>query len=136
MHRYKEIEAFPEALNNSQKWNWSTRLFLGEARANLTAETTAGVPSKWTAEELDALETALKEHEVWLNDGVEKQKRVKANEDPAIETKVMQSKAKVLELHLQRLVRRKAPKVKKVPKADENGESNRTGGKQSGHDEL
>ncbi|KAL4077708.1 heat shock protein 70 family [Scleroderma citrinum] len=139
VHRYKEIEDFPEALNNSQKWNWSTRLFLADARANLTAEASAGIPSKWTAEELDALETALKEHEVWLNDGIEKQKRVKMNEDPAIETKEMRSKAKALELHLQRLVRRKAPKAKKVPKAsetDENGEPNRTGGKQSGHDEL
>ena len=85
------------------------------------------------------METALKEHEVWLNDGVEKQKRVKANEDPAIETKDMRSKAKTLELHLQRLVRRRVPKVKKTPKSpetDEDGESHRTGGKQSGHDEL
>ncbi|KAF8841856.1 actin-like ATPase domain-containing protein [Paxillus ammoniavirescens] len=113
VHRYKEIEAFPEALNNSQKWNWSTRLFLTEARSNLSAEAVADIPSKWTSEELDALEAALKGHEVWLNDGVEKQKRVKMNEDPAIETKDMKARAKTLEMHLQRLVKRKAPKVKK-----------------------
>ncbi|KAI6112082.1 heat shock protein 70 family [Pisolithus croceorrhizus] len=139
MHRYKEIEEFPEALNNSQKWNWSTRLFLAEARANLTAETAAGLPSKWTAEELDALEKAVKEHEAWLGDGVEKQKHVKMNEDPTIETREMRSRAKTLELHLQRLVKRKAPKVKKTPKSagtPENGESDETEGKQSTHDEL
>ncbi|KAI6118149.1 heat shock protein 70 family [Pisolithus sp. B1] len=138
MHRYKEIEEFPEALNNSQKWNWSTRLFLAEARANLTAETATGLPSKWTAEELDALEKAVKEHEVWLGDGVEKQKHVKVNEDPAIETREMRSRAKTLELHLQRLVKRKAPKVK-TPKSTgtpENGESKESEGKQSTHDEL
>ncbi|KIJ60915.1 hypothetical protein HYDPIDRAFT_31793 [Hydnomerulius pinastri MD-312] len=73
-YRYREIEAFTEALNNSQKWNWSTRLFLTEARANLTAEAATDVPSKWTSEELDALEVALKEHEVWLTDGIERQK--------------------------------------------------------------
>ena len=27
VHRYKEIEVFPAALNNSQLWNWSTRGF-------------------------------------------------------------------------------------------------------------
>ncbi|KAI6022904.1 Hsp70 protein-domain-containing protein [Pisolithus microcarpus] len=123
VHRYKEIEEFPEALNNSQKWNWSTRLFLAEARANLTAETAAGLPSKWTVEELDALEKAVKEHEAWLSDGVEKQKH-------AIETREMRSRAKTLELHL---AERKAPKAKKTP---ENGESNETEGKQSAHDEL
>ena len=41
IHRYQEIEAFPQALNNSQMWNWSTRLFLHDARQNLTAEAAA-----------------------------------------------------------------------------------------------
>ncbi|KIJ60918.1 hypothetical protein HYDPIDRAFT_169952 [Hydnomerulius pinastri MD-312] len=145
VHRYKEIEAFPEALNNSQKWNWSTRLFLTEARANLTAEAATDVPSKWTSEELDALEIALKEHEVWLNDGVEKQKRTKMNEDPAIETKDMKARAKTLELHLQRLVKRKAPKVKKTPPASKSAGTDGSAGsepkqtnsdRQAGHDEL
>ncbi|KAG1787250.1 heat shock protein 70 family, partial [Suillus plorans] len=45
VHRYKEIESFPQALNNSQKWNWSTRLFLTQARENITADAIAGVPS-------------------------------------------------------------------------------------------
>ncbi|KAI6037994.1 heat shock protein 70 family [Pisolithus marmoratus] len=136
VHRYKEIEEFPEALNSSQKWNWSTRLFLTEARANLTAEAAAGLPSKWTAEELDALEKAVKEHEAWLSDGIERQKRIKMNEDPAIETREMRSRAKTLELHLQRLVKRKAPKVKKAPKSTGTQEFDETEGKQPGHDEL
>ncbi|RDB23436.1 Hypoxia up-regulated protein 1 [Hypsizygus marmoreus] len=114
IHRYQEIEAFPQALNNSQMWNWSTRLFLTEARQNLTAEIAADLPSKWTKEELDGLEKTLKEHETWLNKWVEKQKSVKPNEDPVIETTEMKARAKVLETSLMKLWKRKVPKAKKV----------------------
>ena len=113
IHRYQEIEAFPQALNNSQMWNWNTRLFLAEARENLTAEAKADLPSKWTADELDSLEKALKDHESWLDEWVEKQKKVKANQDPVIETREMKARAKVLEQHLHRLYRRKVPKAVK-----------------------
>ncbi|KAF8999790.1 Hsp70 protein-domain-containing protein [Cyathus striatus] len=115
IHRYQEIEAFPQALNNSQMWNWSTRLFLQEARQNLTAEAAADIPSKWTKEELDALEKTLKEHEAWLAEWVEKQKSVKPNEDPVIETTEMKARAKVLEQHLHKLWKRKVPKRKPKP---------------------
>lgn len=113
VHRYQEIEAFPQALNNSQMWNWSTRLFLTEARQNLTAELEADLPSKWTKEELDTLEKGLKEHEVWLNTWVEKQKSVKPNEDPVIETTEMKARAKVLETNLLKLWKRKVAKTRK-----------------------
>ncbi|KAJ7153570.1 Hsp70 protein-domain-containing protein [Mycena crocata] len=113
VHRYQEIEAFPQALNNSQMWNWSARLFLTEAHQNLTAEEAADIPSKWTKAELDSLEKTLKEHETWLNEWVEKQKSVKMNEDPVIETKEMKARAKVLETALARLVKRKVPKTVK-----------------------
>lgn len=143
VHRYKEIESFPQALNNSQKWNWSTRLFLSQAKENITADAIAGVPSKWTSQELDALEKALKEHESWLHDGVERQKKTKMNEDPAIDTQEMQQRAKTLEQHLQRLVRRKVPKFKKTPakSGDPSGSSSTEptqapGDRQPGHDEL
>ena len=45
---------------------------------------------------------------------MEKQKKVKANEDPVIETTEMKARAKVLEQHLQKLVKRKVPKPKKT----------------------
>jgi hypoxia up-regulated 1 len=128
IHRYQEIEAFPQALNNSQMWNWSTRLFLQDARQNITEEEAAGAPSKWTREELDGLEKTLREHEAWLNEWVEKQKKVAPHEDPVIETREMKARARVLEQHLQRLVRRKVPKLPKVRKAD--------GEEKGKHDEL
>lgn len=142
IHRYKEIEDFPATLNNSQKWNWSTRLFLTEARANLTAEAAANIPSKWTSEDLDVLEAALKAHEVWLDDGVEGQKRTPMNENPAIETREMKERAKTLELHLQRLVKKKAPRVKKTPASSQqlgtsSAEPKQTSSdRETGHDEL
>ncbi|KAG5646180.1 hypothetical protein DXG03_004233 [Asterophora parasitica] len=121
IHRYQEIEAFPQALNNSQMWNWSTRLFLTEARQNLTAELEADLPSKWTKDELDGLEKTLKEHESWLHTWVEKQKTVKPNEDPVIETTEMKARAKVLETSLMKLYRRKVPKARK-PKVTSSAE--------------
>ena len=66
-------------------------MFLQEARQNLTEETAASLPSKWTKEELDGLEKTLREHETWLNEWVEKQKSVKPNEDPVIETTEMKA---------------------------------------------
>jgi hypoxia up-regulated 1 len=61
---------------------------------------------------LDGLEKTLRDHERWLVEWVEKQKVIKSNEDPVIETTEMKARAKVLEQHLQRLWRRKVPKVK------------------------
>lgn len=112
MHRYTEVKEFPVALNNSQKWNWSTRMFLTEAKINLEKEAQGGEASKYTKEELEALEKTLKEHETWLNEVVEKQKLVQMYDDPAVESSELYSRAKVLEKHLQRLVKKKAPKKK------------------------
>lgn len=100
-------------------WNWSTRLFLQEARTNLTTEISQGLPSKWTKEELDNLERTLRDHERWLSEWVEKQKKVKSNEDPVIETREMKARAKVLEQQLQKLWKRKVPKTKPAPKPTE-----------------
>ncbi|KAI0318042.1 actin-like ATPase domain-containing protein [Amylostereum chailletii] len=130
-HRYKEIEDFPAALNNSQKWNFHTRMFLGEAKTNLTEEEKTGAAGKYTREELDALEKDLKEHEVWLNEKVEKQKLVKMNEDPAVETKDLMEKATKLEMHLQKLALKKPPKVKKSSSGSSAGASSTEGAKGS-----
>jgi hypoxia up-regulated 1 len=112
VHRIKEIEEFPQALNISQMWNWHSRQFLTEARDNLTAEERAGTTGRYTKTELDELEKALKEHETWLDERVEKQKNVPMNHDPVIETAEMRKRAKALETHLQRLVQKKPPRVR------------------------
>ncbi|CCM00707.1 uncharacterized protein FIBRA_02747 [Fibroporia radiculosa] len=123
VHRYTEIEEFPKALNNSQMWNWHTRLFLADARQNLTLATQGGPPSKYAAEELEALERTLKDHEAWLDEWVEKQRKVRMNEDPVILSSEMRARAKTLENHLQRLYRKKAPKLttKKSASAEDTG---------------
>ena len=113
VHRYKEIEEFPKALNNSQMWNWSSRMFLTDAKLNMTQELEAGTPTKYTKDELDEFEKVLKDHESWLNEGVEKQKSVKMNEDPVILSSEMRARAKVLENHLQKLYRKRPPKAPK-----------------------
>ncbi|KAH9061968.1 Hsp70 protein-domain-containing protein [Lactarius vividus] len=112
VHRVKEIEEFPQALNTSQMWNWHTRIFLTDARTNLTEEEKAGTTGRYTKEELDELEKTLKDHEKWLNEWVEKQKGVPMNHDPVLETVEMRKRAKVLETQLQRLVQKKPPRVR------------------------
>ncbi len=123
VHRYKEIEEFPQALNNSQMWNWSSRLFLTDARLNMTQELEAGLPTKYTKEELDEFEKVLKEHESWLDEWVEKQKKVKMNEDPVILSSEMRARAKVLENHLQKLYRKRTPKPATTKKSSASASS-------------
>ena len=141
VHRIKEIEEFPQALNISQMWNFHARLFLTEARENLTAEEREGTTGRYTKTELEELEKTLKEHETWLNERVEKQKSVPMNHDPVIETGEMRNRAKALETHLQRLVQKKRPRVRpssssttQVPLHTDEPESG--GGKGSRHEEL
>lgn len=127
-------------------WNWHTRLFIGEARENLTAEERAGTTGRYTKTELDELEKALKEHETWLQEWVEKQRHIPVNHDPVVETGEMRKRAKTLETHLQRLVQKKVPRVRPSsstktqvpvqtdePRSDE-GQSGKEGS--SKHDEL
>ena len=124
-HRYKEIEEFPKALNNSQMWNWSSRLFITEAKQNLTAEAEGGPPSRYTHAEIDALEKTLKEHEAWLAEWVAKQRQVPMNQDPVILTNEMRARAKILENHLQKLWKKQVP-PKKQPNGSQ-GSSSGTG---------
>ena len=112
-HRYKEIEEFPKALNSSQMWNWSSRLFITEAKKNLTAEAEGGPLARYTQAEIDALEKTLKEHEAWLAEWVAKQREVPMNQDPVILTSEMRARAKTLENHLQKLWKKKVSAKKK-----------------------
>jgi len=98
-------------------------MFLAEARQNLTAEAEAGVPSKWTDEELDGLEQTLKVHEAWLDEWVEKQRSVKSYEDPVIETTEMKARAKQLETKLLKFMKRRVPKVKAKKKVEEDAQA-------------
>ena len=91
-----------------------TRLFITEARKNLTAETIPGnLPALHTQEELIHLEGKLREHEAWLAPLVEKQKGIKPWEDPVLLTEEMKTKAKALEKELLKLMRRKTPAKRK-----------------------
>ena len=126
-HRYKEIEEFPKALNDSQMWNWSSRLFITEAKQNLTAEAEGGPPARYTQAEIDALEKTLKEHEAWLAEWVAKQREVPMNRDPVISTDEMRARAKTLENHLQKLWKKKVP-----PKKKSNGSQGSPSGTPSG----
>lgn len=89
-------------------------MFITEARKNLTMELQPdGIPAAYTIQEVDELESKLREHETWLAEWVEKQKSVKPNEDPVILTSEMNARVKPLENVLMKLMKRKPPKAKK-----------------------
>ena len=92
----------PSSTDNTRKPHGRREVFL---YYSVAAETAASLPSKWTKEELDGLEKTLREHESWLSEWVEKQKSVRANQDPVIETTwtEMKARAKVLETDLHKL---------------------------------
>ncbi|KZS89329.1 actin-like ATPase domain-containing protein [Sistotremastrum niveocremeum HHB9708] len=113
-HRYKEREAFPQSLSDIQQAHWATRMFLQSAADNATADAEAGLPTKYTPEELKDVETKLKESEAWLNEGVEKQKAKAAHEDPVILTAEMKARGTTLQAHVMKLLKRKAPRPKKT----------------------
>ena len=101
-------------MNESQRVNWMSRLFITEARKNLTAELIPGnLPALHSNEELLHLESKLREHEAWLAERVEKQKLIKPDEDPVVHTEEMRTRAKALEKELLKLMRRKAPAKRK-----------------------
>ena len=141
IHRYKEIEEFPKALNVSQMMNWSARLFITEAKTNLTLAQETDIPPRITKEEIDSLERTLKDHERWMNEEVEKQKKVKMNGGPVLETKTLREKVKPLESQLQELMKKKAPRILKKSKtvgstSSWSTASESTASSGSGRDEL
>ncbi|KAI0092319.1 HSP70-domain-containing protein [Irpex rosettiformis] len=142
VYRYNEIKEFPHALNNSQMWNWQTRMFITEAKMNLSVEAQGGEVARYTQEEVDSLEKTLKEHETWLNEVVEKQKGVMYYEDPAVEAGELRERAKVLESALQRMVRKKVTRRKTTSSSSSSREGTKTGTKveseptNTKHDEL
>ena len=136
IHRYKEIKEFPKALNVSQMMNWSARLFITGAKTNLTLAQETDIPPRITKEEIDSLEKTLKDHERWMNEEVEKQKKVKMNEDPVLESKTLREKVTPLENQLQKSMKKKAPRIPKNYKTASSTASESTASAGSGHDEL
>jgi hypothetical protein len=64
-----------------------------------------------TKMELDELEKMLKEHEMWLNKWVEKQRSLPMNCNPVIKMEEMQKCANMLETYIQNLVQKKPPHI-------------------------
>ena len=76
-----------------------------------------------------------------MNEEVEKQKKVKMNEDPVLESKTLREKVTPLENQLQKLMKKKAPRIPKKSKTASSTTSSTTASEStassgSGHDEL
>ena len=115
----------------SQLLNWQTRLFIGEAREAIATAEEGGPPAKYTPEELEGLQRVLDEHERWLDEWVEKQKKVARNEDPVILTSEMRARARTLESALAKLRNKKVPKARKTSSSSSSSRTKETGTKQA-----
>ena len=76
-----------------------------------------------------------------MNEEVEKQKKMKMNGGPVLESKTLREKVKPLESHLQKLMKKKAPRIPKKSKTASSSSSTTTASEStassgSGHDEL
>jgi hypoxia up-regulated 1 len=112
--RYLERQGYPQALSDLQQAHWVTRIFLESAAQNATLEVKEGRPSKWTEEEIQDIERKLKDSEVWLNEGVEKQKKLKrcGDGDPPILINELKARGQTLQRQVQKLTRRKVPPIR------------------------
>ena len=71
-----------------------------------------------------------------MNEEVEQQKKVKMNEDLVLESKTLREKVTALENQLQKLMKKKAPRIPKKSKTASSTASESTASSGSGHDEL
>lgn len=88
------------------------------AKANETEDTAAGLPTKYTKDELDGVHLHMIGLEEWFGERADKQKDLPQNEDPVITTAELDEKGRTFQDKVLKLIKRKAPAVPK-PKKEE-----------------
>lgn len=106
--RHRESETLLPAISDIEQALRAGQLFLESARLNYTIEETSGTLHKYTAEEIDEVETRINSTALWLQEKSAVQKALRFNEDPVL----VISRGKALQNHVMRLLRRQAPRPK------------------------
>ncbi|BGP03268.1 Heat shock protein 70-like protein LHS1 [Rhodotorula toruloides] len=119
LSRSTEAVARPAAVSQLRDQLTKTSSFLSTARADAAALTKSDptAPQRFTADELDSLDKLVKESQVWLDDALKRQEKVKAHEDPAFKVAEVEKKMKEVERETSRLGKKKQPRRKKAIKA-------------------
>jgi len=117
IRRFTEYKGRPKAIEDFQKAIIAGRAWFMEATQNMTEALTAGNLTRWSKEELEAVETMLKDYEMWAKEKMAAQKEVgeQMHIDPVLLNADLESRGKALQsmvLGLQKKPMPKAPKVK------------------------
>lgn len=115
----RSIEATqrPPAIDSLRKTLTTSSTFLASSQANNTLSLAAGDLPRFTDAELESLDTLIKTNREWLDDLVEKQNAVKGFEDPVLRVAELQKREKELDVVVDKLRKKKAPRKPKVVKS-------------------
>jgi hypoxia up-regulated 1 len=125
--RFKEYRTRGEAVQNFGSAMLAGRSFLVQALANRTQALEAAenappekpvAPPKFTQAELDEVRDMIKEMEAWIEDLMQIQAPLESDKtaDPVIFVKDMDDRGKKLQMHVQRLEKKKQPRAPRPPK--------------------
>lgn len=102
IRRFQEYQGRPKAIEDFQKAMFAGRAWFVEASKNMTEALAAGNLTRWTKEELAAVESMLKDHETWAKEKMEAQKQVgeEMHVDPVLLNSDLESRGKALQSHV------------------------------------
>ena len=103
--RTASVTALREALDE-------VKVFVAEARTNLSEALKESRSSKYSVTELDALSTQASKDRSWLEDGMKKQASRGPDEDPVLLSADMDRRTKKLRDAVKRLVKRRIAKTR------------------------
>lgn len=112
LKRQAQAERRPTAIADLSATLSSAQTFLREARANLTQAMAENMGSKYTASDLDSLESTVKKDLSWLEDGRKAQQKRKAHEDPVLLVEDMDRRGKKIRDTMTKLQKRRIPKTR------------------------
>ena len=99
IRRFTEYKGRPKAIEDFQKAIIAGRAWFMEATQNMTEALTAGNLTRWSKEELEAVETMLKDYEMWAKEKMAAQKEVgeQMHIDPVLLNADLESRGKALQ---------------------------------------
>lgn len=110
--RVSEKRVRGKAVSTLEKTQKQARLFLQEARANLTAAMENNLASKYSVSELDTFQTQLDKDSKWFEEKKAAQDKRGLDEDPAFKSDEVERRSKKINDTINRYKKRRVPKTR------------------------
>lgn len=116
LSRSTEALARPAAITSLRDALSSASTFVSSARADATALAASDpeAPQRFTSDELDKLDSLVRDTAAWLADAEARQGRLEGHEDPAVRVAEVDKRQKEVEREVGRLEKKKAPRRRKA----------------------